>query len=139
MHRLLCLNFGFKFLARQLQRLFCTAHIASDFTCVYCSAAGTILRTTDVYELDFSYLSISIFTLFVNKILTCINALYYFYTTAFTEFDGRRCSPIERIGTAIVVITITIETFNFGPSWKTKNNIYYAMDFKLILGKLNRP
>ena len=34
------------------------ARIASYFTCVYCTAAGT----TDVYELSFSYLSISIFT-----------------------------------------------------------------------------
>ena len=39
------------------------AHIASEFTCVYCttSTAGTIFGTTDVYELGFSYLSISIF------------------------------------------------------------------------------
>ena len=34
--------------------------IASDFTCVYYTAAGTIFGTTDVYELSFSYLSISI-------------------------------------------------------------------------------
>ena len=40
----------------------CAAHIASDFTCVYCAAAGTIFGSTDVYELGFSYLSISIFT-----------------------------------------------------------------------------
>ena len=38
------------------------AHIASDFTCVYCAAGGTIFGTTDVYnKLGFSYLSISIF------------------------------------------------------------------------------
>ena len=37
-------------------------HIASDFTCVYCAATvGTFFGTTDVYELGFSYLSISIF------------------------------------------------------------------------------
>ena len=30
---------------------------------VYCAAAGTIFGTTDVYELGFSYLSISIFTI----------------------------------------------------------------------------
>ena len=29
----------------------CVAHIASDFTRVYCTAAGTIFETTDVYEL----------------------------------------------------------------------------------------
>ena len=33
----------------------------SDFTCVYCTAVGTIFGTTDVYELSFSYLSINIF------------------------------------------------------------------------------
>ena len=37
------------------------AYIASDFTCVYCAAAGTISWTKDAYELGFSYLSISIF------------------------------------------------------------------------------
>ena len=37
------------------------AHIDSDFTCVYCTATGTIFGTTDVYELGFSHLSISIF------------------------------------------------------------------------------
>ena len=42
------------------------AHIASEFTCVYCAAAGTIYGTTDVYELRFSYLSISIFILNLN-------------------------------------------------------------------------
>ena len=41
---------------------FVRAHIASDFTCVYCAADGTIFRATDVYELVFSYLSISIFS-----------------------------------------------------------------------------
>ena len=40
-------------------------HSASNFTitCVYCDAAGTIFATTDVYELSFSYLSISILPL----------------------------------------------------------------------------
>ena len=38
------------------------AHIASEFICVYSAAAGTIFGTKDVYELGFSYLSISIFT-----------------------------------------------------------------------------
>ena len=60
-HRLLCLNFVFKFLARHAQRFLDSAHIASDFTCVICAAAGTIFGTTDVYVLGFSYLSISIF------------------------------------------------------------------------------
>ena len=41
--------------------LFCAAHIASHFTCVYCTAAGTIFGATDAYELSFSYLYISIF------------------------------------------------------------------------------
>ena len=45
---LLCLNFGSKFLPRHAQRLLYTAHIASDFTCVYSTAAGTIFGTTDV-------------------------------------------------------------------------------------------
>ena len=31
-------------------------------SCVYCAAAGTIFGTTDVHELGFSYLSISIFS-----------------------------------------------------------------------------
>ena len=52
---------GSKFLARHAQQLLHTANIASDFTCVYCADAGTIFGTTDVYELGFSYLSISIF------------------------------------------------------------------------------
>ena len=39
-----------------------TAHIASDFTCVYCASAGTIFGTTDIYELCFSHLSTSIFS-----------------------------------------------------------------------------
>ena len=37
------------------------AHIASDFTCVFCAAVGTFFGTIDVYELCFSYLSLSIF------------------------------------------------------------------------------
>ena len=37
---------------------------------VYCAVAGTIFGTTDVYELEFSYLSISIFNVNVAKI-TC--------------------------------------------------------------------
>ena len=45
------------------------ARIASDFTCVYCTAAGTFFGTTDVYELSFSYLSISIFTVFHPNIV----------------------------------------------------------------------
>ena len=45
------------------QRLLNAARIASDFTCVYCTATGTIFGTTDIYELGFSYLSISIFIL----------------------------------------------------------------------------
>ena len=54
-HRLLCLNFGSKFLARHActaQCLLRLAHIASDFICVYCATAGTIFGTTDVYELN---------------------------------------------------------------------------------------
>ena len=61
-HRLLCLNFGSKFQAKHAYSLLRAAQSASDFTCVYCAAAGTIFRTIDVYELGFSYLSISIFT-----------------------------------------------------------------------------
>ena len=57
----MCLNFGSKFLSRHAQHLLGAAHIASEFTCVFCTAAGTIFGTTGVYELDFSYLSISIF------------------------------------------------------------------------------
>ena len=38
------------------------AHIASDFTSVFCADAGIIFGTTDLYELGFSYLSICIFT-----------------------------------------------------------------------------
>ena len=56
----MCLNFDSEFLARHAQRLFCVAHIASDFTCVYYIAAGTLFGTTDVYELGFSNLSISV-------------------------------------------------------------------------------
>ena len=52
-------------LSRHAQRLLHTAHIVSDFTCVYSAATGTIFGTTHVYELYFSYLSISIFT---NKV-----------------------------------------------------------------------
>ena len=51
-YRLLCLNFGSKFLARHVQYLLYVAHIASDFSCVYCTVAGTIFGTTDVYELN---------------------------------------------------------------------------------------
>ena len=39
----------------------CAAHIAPDFTRVVCTDAVTIFETTDVYELGFSNLSISIF------------------------------------------------------------------------------
>ena len=44
------------------------AHIASDFTCVYCAAAGTIFGTTDIYELGFSYLSLVSLVLYSVKI-----------------------------------------------------------------------
>ena len=37
------------------QCLLRAAHIALDFTCVDCAAALTIFRTTDAYELGFSY------------------------------------------------------------------------------------
>ena len=47
-------EFWSKFLARHAQRHLCVAHIASDFTYVYCTAVGTIFGTTDVYELGFS-------------------------------------------------------------------------------------
>ena len=46
------------------------AHIASDFTRVYCAETGTIFGTTYVYELDFSYLSISIFSPYYTYELT---------------------------------------------------------------------
>ena len=51
------------FIARHAHYLLYAASIALDFACVYCTrtAAGTIFGTTDVYELGFSYLSISIF------------------------------------------------------------------------------
>ena len=56
------LNLGSKFLrARYAQHLLYVASIATDFTCVYYTAAGTVFGTTDVYELGFSYLSICIF------------------------------------------------------------------------------
>ena len=55
------MNFGSKFLARHAQQLLHAVHIASDFTCVYCTAVGTIFGTTDVFELGFSYLPVSIF------------------------------------------------------------------------------
>ena len=63
----MCLNFGSKFLARHAQRLFCAAHIASNFTCVNCAASGTIFGTTVVYELGFSYLSFGIFRHHLNN------------------------------------------------------------------------
>ena len=47
------MNFGSKILARHAQHLLHAAHITSDYTCVYCAAAGTIFETTDVYELGF--------------------------------------------------------------------------------------
>ena len=55
------MNFGSKILARYAQCLLRAAHIASNFVCLYYATAGTIVGTTDVYELGFSYLSISIF------------------------------------------------------------------------------
>ena len=55
------MNFGSKLQARRAQRLLCAAHNTSRFTCVCSAAAGTIVGTTDVYELGFSYLSLSIF------------------------------------------------------------------------------
>ena len=48
----------------------CAAHIASDFTCLYFAASGIIFGTTDVYELGFSYLSFSIFTVYNDDMLT---------------------------------------------------------------------
>ena len=59
----MCLNFGSIFLAKHAQRLLRRAHIALDITCVYSAAGGTYFRTTDVYELHFSYLSICIFVM----------------------------------------------------------------------------
>ena len=53
-------EFWFQILSKTCTAL-CAAHIASDFTCVYCAAAETLFGTTDVYELDFSYLSVSTF------------------------------------------------------------------------------
>ena len=64
-----CTVFEFWFqipIAGHAHRLLCAAHIASVVTCVYCTAAGTIFGTTDVYELGFSYLSISIFSIYVS-------------------------------------------------------------------------
>ena len=47
-----------------MQRILWKGHNASDFTCIYCTAAGTIFVSTYVYELGFSYLSFSIFNEF---------------------------------------------------------------------------
>ena len=55
------------------------AHIASDFTSVYCAecaAAGTIFETIDVYELGFSYVSISIFNCMYQYLLSCISGFF---------------------------------------------------------------
>ena len=60
--KLMCLNFGSKFLARHAHLLLCAAHMASDFTCVYCTAAETFFGATDEYEIGFSFLSIGIFS-----------------------------------------------------------------------------
>ena len=75
------------------------AHIASHCTCVNSAPAGTIFGTTDVYELGFSYLSISIFTLdtqhsttmcvfnaqktesFEAKVLSTVKVLLYIHTS----------------------------------------------------------
>ena len=70
------MNFGSNFLERHTHRLLCVAHIASDFTCVYCAVAGTIFGTTDIYQLSFSYLSINIFIVYtvtnhVDKLRGC--------------------------------------------------------------------
>ena len=43
------------------------AHIASDFTCVYCTAAGTIFGTTDVYELSFFLIFLVVSLVFSGK------------------------------------------------------------------------
>ena len=51
------------------------SHIASDFTCVYWTAVGTSSGTTDVYELGFSYLSISVFTLLLATANACTEKL----------------------------------------------------------------
>ena len=50
-------------------RLLCAVHITSD-----CTAAGTIFGTTDVYELGFSYLSISIFRWYIRIKMSCFSA-----------------------------------------------------------------
>ena len=65
-HRLLCLNFGSKFLAKRAHRLLQAAHIASDVTRVYYTAAGTIFGTTDVYE------SVFLIFLLVSLILSTL-------------------------------------------------------------------
>ena len=59
-------------------------------TCVYCTAAGTIFGTTDVYELGFSYLSISIFRcIFLRSINNdwwwCLNIFFCFFRTHFSN------------------------------------------------------
>ena len=116
-HRLLFLNFGSKLLARHTQHLLCAAHIASDFTCVYCTAAGTIFGTTDVYELGFSYLSISIF---IGRELhfVCQGTLIYFFSskilTALLVFKSRLQIihhfffwPKNSINCQVVLFTLT--------------------------------
>ena len=42
----------------------CVAHISSEFTCFFYVVVGTIFGTNDVNELRYSYLSVSIFTIF---------------------------------------------------------------------------
>ena len=61
------MNFGSKFLARHAQRLLDSAHITSDFTCVFCAAAGTIFGTKD-----------SVFLIFLLVSLQSISKLFFF-------------------------------------------------------------
>ena len=64
-HRLLCLNFGSKSQARHAQRLLLVAHIASDFTCVYCAFLEPQMYMNTVFLI---FLSISLGNMTANVI-----------------------------------------------------------------------
>ena len=66
----------------------------SYLSSVYCTAAGTIFGTTDVYELGYSYLSISIFKHGVKGPSYCKIPQTYATTVVMNEplknYKGRR-------------------------------------------------
>ena len=94
------------------QHLLPAGHIASDFTCVYCAAAGTIFGTTDVYKFGFSYLS---FGIFIGQ----YNVKYFVLYTLLKVFQKHFCTEI--FSARLIIQKNYI--FNKFSSWLRKSDV----------------